>query len=670
MPSEETNHQRAFAKQVSRCDLNMVLVEQTKLRSAVPYLQRTAFDPGGLQLRRSPMHGLDCFVRYVKWRRARFEVLPELVETILKLCHCDHPLHYAIYRQRLLDATLAHKLQAGGGRQAGAAFETWDRTACYLPGTSVPLATYVLWYEVSEDCMSLRNCRDSASVVAVLIVFLLVSNSAFAQKNSVDERIRRIEANVASIPMAEGQPPLQLNLQQMMETLKVPGVSVAVIDNFKIAWTKTYGVAETGTSKPVTPTTLFQAGSISKPVAATAALYLVEHGKLSLDENVNNELKIWKVPDNEFTATEKVTLRRILSHTGGLTVHGFPGYAVGEPVPTVEQVLNGEKPANTAPVRVNLVPGSEVRYSGGGVTIEQLLITDVTGKPFPQFMHDTVLAPIGMTNSTYQQPLPASLASSAASGTRAGGTVVPGKWHIYPEMAAAGLWTTPTDLAKFAIEIALSRNGKSNRVLSEGMVRRMLSVQKDDVGLGFFLDVRGNPNAFGHDGSDEGFQALLIMISDTGQGAAIMTNSDRGIELANYLEDSIAREYGWKFAEQKPNAAGPLMLLAEIKGPQAAMDEYHYLRANAASQYKFDEDTLIRLGYHVLMQGKTTDAIQVFKLEVKDYPRFWNAYDSLGEAYMKAGQKELAIENYNKSLELNPKNDNGVEMLKKLKEQK
>lgn len=216
------------------------------------------------------------------------------------------------------------------------------------------------------------------------------------QKNSppgVQERIRRAETDVVTIPLDGGQEPLQFSLQQLMEALKVPGLNVTVVDDFKIAWTKTYGVTEAGTTTPVTVNTLFQAGSISKPVAATGALYLVQHGKLSLDEDVNHELKTWKVPENEFTASQKVTLRRILSHSAGLTVHGFPGYEVGEPLPTLVQIFNGAKPANTAPIRVDFVPGSKSRYSGGGVTIEQQLIVDVTGKPFPIFMHETVLAP-------------------------------------------------------------------------------------------------------------------------------------------------------------------------------------------------------------------------------------------------------------------------------------
>jgi TolA-binding protein len=180
----------------------------------------------------------------------------------------------------------------------------------------------------------------------------------------------------------------------------------------------------------------------------------------------------------------------------------------------------------------------------------------------------------------------------------------------------------------------------------------------------------GNPNAFGHNGADEGFQAILVMISDTGQGAAIMANSDNGVAIGNYLVNSIAREYGWKYAAPKSDAAGALSLVEITKGAKAAIQEYHYLHENAASQFDFNEGTLNQLGYDFLTTGDTQDAIQVFQMNVQEYPKSWNSYDSLGEAYMKAGQKELAIENYTKSIKMNPGNKNGAEMLKKLKEQK
>jgi len=269
------------------------------------------------------------------------------------------------------------------------------------------------------------------------------------------ERIRRVENAFAPIFLAKNEPPFQLTLQKLMELYRVPGLSVAVIGNFKIAWAKGYGVTEAGATTPVTTHTLFQAGSISKPVAAVGALYLVEHEKLLLDEDVNEKLKSWKVPENGYTKENKVTLRRILSHNAGLTVHFFPGYAADEAIPTLVQILNGERPANTAPVRVDLVPGTKWRYSGGGTIIAQQLMIDVTGVPFPQFMREIVFDKIAMKDSTFEQPLPEARAVWAASGTYGDGRVVRGKWHIYPEMAAGGLWTTPSQGR--ANQIAFSR---------------------------------------------------------------------------------------------------------------------------------------------------------------------------------------------------------------------
>jgi CubicO group peptidase (beta-lactamase class C family) len=475
-------------------------------------------------------------------------------------------------------------------------------------------------------------------------------------------------------PIDAKQPPLDITLKQLMGVFKVPGLSVAVIDNYQIAWAKGFGVTEFGGSTPVTTKTLFQAGSISKPVAAVGAMWLVEHGRLSLDEDVNKKLKTWQVPENEFTKDQKVTLRRLMSHSAGLTVHGFPGYAVSEPRPTLVQIFNGEKPANTAPIRVDFVPGAKMRYSGGGVTIEQQLMIDVTGEPFAQFMEHTVLSKIGMTDSSYEQPLPARRAALTATGTRGDGKLVEGRWHIYPEMAAAGLWTTPTDLAKFAIEIALSKQGKANHVLSQKSVEEMLTPQikaegdNGYVGLAFFLGMENSPDGFGHNGSDEGFQALLVMFADSGKGIAIMGNSDAFFRLAPHVENAVRRARGWKGAADPYSAGDAIALVRVLKGTDAALDAYARLKQGTIPGYgKTDENTLNQLGYNLLFEKKIDDAVKVFQLNVQEYPKHWNCYDSLGEAYLAAGQKELAIQNYEKSIELNPDNKNGAEMLKKLK---
>lgn len=235
-----------------------------------------------------------------------------------------------------------------------------------------------------------------------------------------------------------------------MAALHVPGVSIAVIHDGKIEWANGYGVVSLG-GAPVTPETLFQAASISKPLTAMAVMHLVQTGKLNLDTDVNLYLKSWKIPSNSFTEKTKITLRELLSHTAGMTVHGFPGYASDATLPTLLQVLNGAKPANSPAIYADIAPGSEWRYSGGGFVIAQQLLLDTTGKPFPAFMKETVLIPAGMSHSTYEQPLPRSRMTEAAMPYRSNGQPTPGGPHVYPEMSAAGLWTTPSDLAHFAL---------------------------------------------------------------------------------------------------------------------------------------------------------------------------------------------------------------------------
>jgi CubicO group peptidase (beta-lactamase class C family) len=506
------------------------------------------------------------------------------------------------------------------------------------------------------------------NVVALFaVMFLGVVPQLRAQTKAADheEHIRRIEAKAVEVPLRANEPPLQLSLKKLMELYKIPALSIAVIENYKIVWVKAYGATDAGTSEPVTTKTLFQAGSISKPVAAVGALSLVEKGKLALDENVNQKLKSWRVPENEFTKTEKVTLRRIMSHTAGLTIHGFPGYDVDAPVPTLVQIFDGEKPANTEPIRVDLVPGTQERYSGGGITIEQQLVMDVTGKPFPEFMRANVLEKIGMMDSSYAQPLPAELAARAAAGTFADGKAVHGRWHIYPEMAAAGLWTTPTDLAKFAIEVARSEQGKANHLLSEEMTKTMLTPVMGESGLGFFLDKR-NPGQFGHGGADEGFQALLTMNANSGNGVAIMANSDNGNAAEEFLIRRVAEEYGWKY-DPGPRTFLTMLLVARAKGIQAALQRYTQLKKSGAPDADIHEATLNTLGYTLLQQGQNQDAIAAFQRNVHEYPQSSNVYDSLGEAYMKTGQKDLAITNYEMALQLDPKNKTAPEALKKLK---
>ncbi|HEY9434306.1 MAG TPA: serine hydrolase [Blastocatellia bacterium] len=593
-------------------------------------------------------------------------------------------------------------------------------------------------------------------IIARILLLVLVFSQGASGQSSVQPRIEHVEKGLLSPVLIKGDP--GRTIQERMKFYKVPGVSIAVINDYKVEWARSYGVKDVETNEPVTTETLFQAASISKPVAAMTALKRVEQGKIALDQNINDKLTSWKLPDNEFTTKRKVTLANLLSHTGGLTVHGFPGYAVGEKIPTLPQILDGAAPANTAAVRVDMEPATKFRYSGGGTTIAQLAIMDIEKKPFPQIAQETVLGPLGMTNSTYSQPLPAETRKKAASGHRGNGKPVEGKIHVYPEMAPAGLWTTPTDLARFAIEVQLSLAGKSNKVLSKEMTTKMVTpFISDNVGMGFFIEKHGQATYFGHSGANEGFRSQLLVNRDKGYGAAVMVNSDNG-EIMNEIIRAIAKEYQWEDYLPQPleivsvdparldGYAGRFLvnpdwaltvtkengkLYAELtlspKVELLALSESEFTRTDANVQYAFAkgedgkvdsvkirftggttearrlaqgelipyekliagnfaeaieaykkikretpnndavaEERLNSDGYSLLEQKKIADAIAVFKVNVELYPQSSNVYDSLGEAYMANGEKELAIANYKKSLELDPKNKNAVEMLKKL----
>jgi CubicO group peptidase (beta-lactamase class C family) len=433
--------------------------------------------------------------------------------------------------------------------------------------------------------------------ILILLLACFVAGSCGPEEIDLEARIQRIEANLVPGPgiVIKGRPVPKVPLAERMEAYAMPGVSVAVIQDFKIEWAKGYGVQDKETGSPVTPETLFQAASISKPVAAAAALECVEQGLLDLNEDINLMLKSWRVPDNEFTTDAKVTLRRILSHTAGLTVHGFPGYADGKEVPSVVQILDGEKPANTKAVRVDIEPGSQWRYSGGGYTVMQQLLIDTLDKPFPEILRELVLEPAGMTHSTYAQPLPESRAAQAAHAHFLNGTAIKGRWHTYPEMAAAGLWTTPSDLCRFALAIMEAYHGRSESPLSRETVREMLTEIDGRYGLGFSVRQDGESLRFSHGGSNAGYKCFLVAWAESGEGAAIMTNGDLGSSLVMEILGSLANEYGWEAF--KPSEKDVMALTGEQLAGYAGT--YNFERAGGLTVIQEGERLFIEKLYVV-----------------------------------------------------------------------
>lgn len=376
-----------------------------------------------------------------------------------------------------------------------------------------------------------------------------------ATSASLTARIERVERGLRPEEPSHGRPAVTATLDERMAFHGVPGVGIAVIDGGELAWARGYGVRDAEAGGAVTVETLFQAASISKPVTAVAVLRLVQAGQLELDRDVNEYLRSWKLPAvGGGTWQPCVTLRQLLSHTGGVTVHGFYGYRPDRPIPTLRQVLDGVPPANSAPIRVDTVPGLTFRYSGDGYTIVQQLVMGVTGSPFPELMRELVLDPLGMRASTFAQPLPEDRRAEAASAHRNGAALVPGGWHVYPEMAAAGLWTTPRELALFALALQRALECDDASFLRPALVRQMLSPQIGEgldaaFGLGFELhgsaDAREDTREFAHTGGNEGFHCKLTAFCAGGKGAVVMTNGDGGYALRAEIERAVAAEYGW-----------------------------------------------------------------------------------------------------------------------------
>lgn len=382
----------------------------------------------------------------------------------------------------------------------------------------------------------------------VLLAAVVSSDSAgpaalAAEDTSPAAMMTRIEGR--QVPDRQGFD--GFTLQQLMEKQRVPGVSVAIIKDFEIHWAKGYGTADVTTGAPVTPDTIFQAASISKPTAAMAVMRLVQGGKMSLDADINTYLKSWKLPASEHTRDRPVTLRSLLSHTSGLgDGFGFPGYHPKEPLPSVVQILNGEKPSNTGRVLMDRPPFTAYKYSGGGVTLVQLAVTDTTGRAFPELMKGLVLDPIGMEHSGFEQPLSAGRDRMAARAHNGRGAAMDARWHVYPELQAAGLWTTPSDLARLAIELQQALQGRSTRVLSLASAREMITpVGIGDFAVGFGLRKLGEGWYFGHGGSNWGFQCDLVAHVRKGYGVAIMTNADSGGVVVNEIRNRVAAAYNW-----------------------------------------------------------------------------------------------------------------------------
>ena len=365
-----------------------------------------------------------------------------------------------------------------------------------------------------------------------------------AYPKEVEEQIKQFENSLSGRVQIKGKE--NSNIADRMAHYKVMGMSIAVVHDYKVVWAKGYGWADEKEKRPVTTATLFEPGSISKSLNAVGILKLVQDKKLDLHTDINTYLTSWKFPYDEVSMGKKITLAHLLSHSAGLNVHGFPGYDLMEKIPTVPQVLDGQPPANTPAVRSQFEPGLRFQYSGGGTTISQLLLTDVTHQPYDQFMYENVLKPIGMVNSFYTQPPAMDKRSMCATGYHGNGNEVPHKFHVYPEQGAAGLWMTPSDLCQYIIETQLAYEGKSSKVLNQEMTKLRLTPYNDESSaLGVFIDNRDGALYFQHSAGNEGFCGQYYASLEGGDGVAFFLNTDEYGLIPEVL-NSVASVYDWK----------------------------------------------------------------------------------------------------------------------------
>jgi len=482
---------------------------------------------------------------------------------------------------------------------------------------------------------------------------ILLSFTAVIVVDSLPAQERTVGSYQAAIENAQSKAGANglgvLTIEELMERFSVPGVSIAVIRDFDIHWAKGYGTADVETGKPVNTETLFQAGSISKPVAAMGVLKAVQDGVFGLDDDINDILTSWHLDTGDFTRDRPVTPRTLMSHTSGLgDSFGFPGYDPDSPIPSVIQILEGKSPSNTRPLFMERAPMSLMEYSGGGVTLMQLALADAWGKPFEEVLRDDVLLPVGMSNSTFENPLPAERDRNASRGHDRNGDSRGAKWHVYPEMAAAGLWTTAGDLARFAIEVQKSAIGKSNKVLSPTMVQEMLSpVGVGDFAVGFGIQKLGEGWYFYHSGDDWGFQADLVAHKVHGYGLVIMTNSEQGYALIQELRQRVERAYKWdSVASPAPRGYDPPPKAVEL--PEETLDDY-------VGSYQSNDGAVLsitrengKLGWHHSQFGAAplfAAAVDQLFLSVAPVAIFVDRDDSgavVGLTVVQGGQREFA----------------------------
>ncbi|MFT5435547.1 MAG: CubicO group peptidase (beta-lactamase class C family) [Ulvibacter sp.] len=490
-----------------------------------------------------------------------------------------------------------------------------------------------------------------------LIVTILISSTLLAQNDS------------KSTEQFVGE--LDQRIPELLNDFIVPGAAIAIIENGEVILQKGYGYSDINKGVKVTKTTGFNIGSISKTIAAWGVMKLVQEGKIDLDAPAEQYLTRWHIPKSDFDS-DKVTIRRLLSHTAGLSLHGYPGWTPKDELPTIEESLDGK---NNGPGRVEIImePGTKWKYSGGGFSILQLIIEEVTKQKFEDYMQAEILNPLGMTSSSYT--IDDKILKSSSLEHNNFGEVI--DFELFTAQAAAGLHTTIEDFTKFAqASLYTNKNNKKHQqILSATTLEEMMEpalASNGSYGLGYQVDaIQGTSVVLrGHGGANTGWHAFLMLDPETNDGFIMITNGGAGL---NIYRQAFCDWIFWKTGESQarrcnilPSVANKLKQIVDNTGVDKIEVAYADLKKNQADTYNFSEDQLNQLGYHYLGNEKVENALAIFKLNAETFPDSANAYDSYGEALLANGDKEKAIENYLKSVKINPGNDYGIKVLGEL----
>ena len=439
-----------------------------------------------------------------------------------------------------------------------------------------------------------------------LIALTILATNAFAQKDYSPEtlsKIKEVESNITSNIIINDEKPNTID--ERMAKYNIKGISIAVVHNYKIEWAKGYGWANVEEKKPVTPNTLFEPGSISKTLNAVGILKLAQDKKLDLNTDINSYLTSWKFPYDSISKGKKITLTHLLTHHAGLSVHGFPGHDINGPIPTIYEVLDGKQPSFTPAVRSEFEPNLKYQYSGGGTSISQVLLTDITKQAYDVWMDQNVLKPIGMVNSTYAQPPSKEKQLICASAYNRDGTPVSNKFHVYPEQAAAGLWMTPSDLANYVIDMQLAYKGQASKVLNPEMVKLHLTpYNNSEAAMGTFIQDINGAKYFEHSAGNDGFCGEFIGSLEDGNGVVIFLNTDN-FKIIPEIVNSVAKTYQWKNYYREPKKKSTIIVSDDIIKSYEGVylfddqfavigksnNEYHFFASGTKAKMHFTSNT-------------------------------------------------------------------------------